>query len=346
MLRGRRKLLIAAIVILVGAAIGVAVWLVKHAPPNAVRLLPESEDGVLYLNLKPLRMAGLLKTTSTPRDPEYEQFVRETGFEFERDLDQAAFAVHGPGSAGGETRYSEVFVGHFDAARAEAYFKKLAGSVESYGEATIYSIAHEGRTVRVAILGLDQVAVSNLGDPAAIHEIIDHYRSAAVPRGGPAVVRAHYRDVRLGSLAWFIGNVGRSSLGQAPAQGLDLPMIGGLLGGSTVVLSLRYTGSVSLKMEAFTPGEPQARNIAANFQVFLTMFTGVESSVKPNRGDPDVKAFFDSIKVEQKDDRVILTATLPPGFVKKVLTEPPMEQMTAPAPPPAPKPAPKKKRRR
>jgi len=343
MLRGRRKLLIAAVVILVGAVIGLAIWRLKNAPPDAVRLLPEVEDGVLYLNLKPLRTAGLLKKTTTPREPEYEQFVRETGFEFERDLDQAAFAVHGPASAGGQTRYSEIFVGRFDGTRAEAYFKKLAGSVESYREATIYAIPHEGRTVRVVILGVDHVAVSNLENPAAIHEIVDHYRSAAVPRSGPAVVREHYRDVLLGSLAWFIGNVGRSGLGQMPAQGLDIPMIGGLLGGSTVVTSVRYTGSVHLRMEAFTPGEPQARNIAANFQVFLGMFTGVESSVKPNGGDPDVKAFFDSIRVVQNDDRVVLTATLPPGFVRKVLTEPPTEQMTAPAP--APKPAPKRKRK-
>lgn len=345
MLRGRRKLLIAAIVILAGAAIGLAVWLVKHAPPSAVRLLPEVEDGVLYMNLKPLRMAGLLKKTTTPREAEYEQFVRETGFEFERDLDQVALAVHGPGSAGGETRYSWIFVGRFDGSRAEEYFKKLAGSVENYRETTVYAIPHEGRTVRVAILGLDLAAVSNLENAGAIHEIIDHYRSAAVPRGGPAVVREHYHDVLLGSLAWFIGNVGRSSLGQMPAQGLDIPMIGGLLGGSTLVTSVRYTGSVHLRMEAFTPNEPQARNIAANFQVFLGMFSGAESSLKPNGGDPDVKAFFDSIRVAQHDDRVLLTATLPPGFVRKVLTEPPTEQITAPAPAPAPKAAPKKKRK-
>ncbi|MBZ5648074.1 MAG: DUF3352 domain-containing protein [Acidobacteriia bacterium] len=346
MLRRRRKLLIAVIVLLIGAAIGVAIWLRKHAPPDAVRLLPEVEDGVLYLNLKPLRMAGVLKKTTTPREPEYEQFVRETGFEFERDLDQAAFAVHGPGAAGGQTRYSEILVGRFDGSRAEAYFKKLAQGVENYRETTIYSIPHEGRTVRVAILGLDQVAVSNLENPAAIHEIIDHYRSSAVPRGGPALVREHYHDVLFGSLAWFIGNVGSSGLGQLPSKGLDIPMIGGLVGGSTVVASVRYTGSARLKMEAFAASEQQAKNIAANLQILLAMFTGAESSVKPSGSDPDVKAFFDSIQVAQHDDRVILTATLPPGFVKKVLTEPPTEQMTAPVPAPAPPPAPKKKRRK
>ena len=31
-------------------------------------------------------------------DPEYERFIRETGFQFERDLDEGAFAVHYPSS--------------------------------------------------------------------------------------------------------------------------------------------------------------------------------------------------------------------------------------------------------
>ena len=340
MLRLRRKLLIALVVLLIGAAAGFAIWLLKNAAPDAVRLLPESEDAVFYLNLKPVRTAGVLNRTN--HDPEYEQFVKETGFEFERDLDQAAFAVHGPGSAGGDTRYSEVFVGRFDGTRLEAYFKKLAKEVETYRETTVYAVPHEGRTVRIAMLGVDQVAVSNLGNAGAIHEIIDHYRSAAVPRGGPALVREHYHDVQLGSLAWFIGNVAKADVLQG--KGLDVPMAAGLFGGSTVVASVRYTGSVHLKLEAFAAGEDQARNISNNLQILLSLFTGAQSGTQPS--DADVKAFFESIQVEQKKDRVLLTATLPKGFIQKMLTQPPTEPMAAPAAPENPPPAPKRKKKR
>ena len=344
MLRRRRRILIALVVILIGAAIGFAVWLRKKAPPDAVRLLPEIEDGVFYLNLKPLRVAGILKKTDSQREAEYEQFVRETGFEFERDLDQAAFAVHGPGSAGGETRYSEIFVGRFDAARLEAYFKKLAKEVETYRDTAVYAVPHEGRTVRIAILGLDQVAVSNLGHAGPIHEIIDHYHSSAVPRGGPALVREHYRNVQLGSLAWFIGNVGKADVFRQPPKGLDIPMVGGLFGGSTVVASVRYTGAVHLKLEAFAPDKAEATNIRSNLQLLAAMITGAQGSTRPS--DADVKAFFESIKVEQEKERVVLTATLPEGFLKKVLTQPPTEPMAAPAPEPEKKPTPKEKRRK
>lgn len=342
MLKRRRKLLITLVVLLIVGAIGFAIWLRKNAPPDAVRLLPEVEDGVFYLNLKPIRAAGVLKKPAQ-RDPDYEQFVRETGFEFERDLDQAAFAVHGPASAGGDTRYSEIFVGHFDDARLESYVKKLAKDVENYRETTVYSVPHEGRTVRVAILGVDQVAVSNLGNAGAIHEIIDHYHSSAVPRGGPALVREHYHDVLLGSLAWFIGNVGKAGVFKQPPKGLEIPMIGGIFGGSTVVASVRYTGSVHLKLEAFTPGEQQAKDISTNLQVLISMFTGAQSGAQPH--DADMKAFFDSIKVEDKKERVVLTATLPEGFLKKVLTEAPTEPMAPSTPPPEPKPQARKKRK-
>src|SRR5512140_2535075 len=137
MLRRRRRVLIALIVLLVAATIGFAIWVRKKGPPEAVRLLPEQEDGILFLNLKPLRIAGVLKQAKVPHDPDYEQFVRETGFNFEQDLDQAAFAIHAPGAAR-ETRFSEVFVGRFETERGQAYLKKLSAGTETYHDTVIY----------------------------------------------------------------------------------------------------------------------------------------------------------------------------------------------------------------
>jgi hypothetical protein len=46
-----------------------------------------------------------------------------------------------------------------------------------------------------------------------------------------------------------------------------------------------------------------------------------------------VKAFFDSLKVEQVGDRAILTATVPAGFIRKALAEAPPETVAPVAPP-------------
>ena len=72
------------------AAVALAVFLRKHAPPEPARLLP-SADAFAYVNLKWIRTfnaTGQLPPIS--REPEYQKFVDETGFQFERDLDQAA----------------------------------------------------------------------------------------------------------------------------------------------------------------------------------------------------------------------------------------------------------------
>src|SRR5271165_3440676 len=95
-MRTRRKQLWVAFAVIVFIAGGIltAILLRKRAAPDAVRLLPDS-DAVFYLNLEPVRLlTDLGKKPPKDRDPQYEEFVRETGFEFERDLDKAAFAIH------------------------------------------------------------------------------------------------------------------------------------------------------------------------------------------------------------------------------------------------------------
>ena len=110
---------IVAIVVIVGGIV-TAILLRKRAAPDVVRLLPDS-DAVLYINVEPIRLfTDIGKNPPKERDPQYEDFVRQTGFEFERDLDKAAFAIHYGVASNGkqpETRYSEILQGHFDHTR-------------------------------------------------------------------------------------------------------------------------------------------------------------------------------------------------------------------------------------
>ena len=148
-MRTRRKQLWVAfaVVLVIAGGIVTAILLRKRAAPDAVRLLPDS-DAVFYVNLEPIRLlTDLGKRPLKDRDPQYEEFVNQTGFEFERDLDKAAFAIHyGVTSKGrsGETRYSEIFQGHFDSGRVGQYLRKLANKVESYRDLEIYIIPLEG----------------------------------------------------------------------------------------------------------------------------------------------------------------------------------------------------------
>lgn len=341
-MRIRRRLPIFLAVLLTVAAIALIVTLRKHAPPEAARLLPGA-DGFFYINLKWVRTfnaTGQLPPVS--RDPEYQKFVEETGFQFERDLDQAAFAIHypqswgnGSGGSAPEPRFSEVFVGRIDSGRLTAYLKKISSSIDDYRGFDIYNIPVEGRTVRVVLLSYDSVAVSNHPNPDVIRGILDRSRKLASPFGGPWLLRKFYRKVPLASLSFAILRV-------RP----EMTTLSGLGGWSLLfpkpavaVISARYLRALHLRAEAFTDNEADAQAITEKTAAFLSLFHAAEGSVGPHGTDADVKAFFDSLKVEQSGDRAILTATVPPGFIKKVLTEAPSETV-APASPAAPSKAP------
>jgi hypothetical protein len=330
-MRTRRKQLWVALVVVLVIAGGIvtAVLLRKRAAPDAVRLLPDS-DAVVYVNFEPIRLlTDLGKHPVKDRDPQYEDFVRQTGFEFERDLDKAALAIHYGTSIRGkstETRYSEILQGRFDNGRVEEYLRKLSASVEHYGNFDIYIIPLEGRTVRVALLGVDVAAASNTEGPDAIHGMIDRYRQAALPFAGPPLVSEYYRLVPLGSIIWTIARPPAASPSEDHAE-LLLP--GGWSGllppDSTVIASARPLNEVHLRAQVLTHGEAQARTFTDRVNTFLALFKSLNISMDGGGPDPDVKATFDSLEIHQDKDEAVLTAKVPYAFFKKVLSEPPVD---------------------
>ncbi|HTY85522.1 MAG TPA: hypothetical protein VMB19_14985 [Silvibacterium sp.] len=347
-MRIRRTLPIALAVVIVAAAVTVAVQLRKHAPPEPARLLP-SADGFLYANFGWIR-----KITSTPlpavsHDPDYERFIAETGFDFERDLDAVAFAVHYPaswpgGGTGGpapEPRFSEVFVGKFNGERLAGYLRHTARSIENYNSVEIFTIAVQDRLFRVAILNVEMVAASNHDDPAVIRGIVDRSRRLASPFGGPALLRRYYKQVQLASPFWSIariepsapGFVGWSEVFPNPAD---------------IVISASYnplhfplrTGALHVRAEAWAANSTDALTIADKMGALLAMFRSAESSVGSPANDADLKVFLDSLQVREEDSRAVLYATVPAGIFRKLLESPaqlPTPEIPLASPPPASK---------
>ncbi|MFZ1131375.1 MAG: hypothetical protein WBV31_18155 [Terriglobales bacterium] len=344
-MRIRRRLPILLAVVLIVSAIALIVTLRKHAPPEAARLLPGA-DGFFYINLKWIRTfnaTGQLPPVS--REPEYQKFVDETGFQFERDLDQAAFAIHYPQSWGGtagsssEPRFSEVFVGKIDSSRLTAYLKKLSSSIDDYRGFDVYNLPLQGRTVRVAVLSYDSVAVSNHPNPEVIRGIIDRSRKLASPFGGPWLLRKFYRKVPLASVSFAILRVKpdeMSALGGLGSWSLLFPKP------AVAVISARYLRALHLRAEAFTDSDADAQAITEKATTFISLFHAAEGAVGSQGTDVDVKAFFNSLKVEQSGDRAILTAVVPPGFIDKVLSEVPSEAVGPAKPPKDQEPSPPK----
>jgi hypothetical protein len=326
-MRIRRAFPIALAVVVVAAAVTLTVQLRKHAPPESARLLP-SADAFLYANFAWIRKVSDKPLPPVFHDAEYAQFIQETGFDFEHDLDSVAFAVHYPanwpgGGTGGneqEPRFSEVFMGKFDGQRLAAYLKHVAQSVEDYNSVEIYTIPLQGRPLRVAILSVDSVAASNHHDPAVIRGMVDRSRRLASPFAGPAFLRRYYKRVQLASPIWLVAHVDPLS-----------PQFGGwsdfLSHPADVVISASYNpfhlplraGAVRLQAEAWAGSSEDARNITDKMNVFLAMFHSAEASVGSGGSDADVKALFDSLQVRQEDSHAVLVATLPTSVFRKLV---------------------------
>jgi hypothetical protein len=340
----RRNIVIVAVVLVACAVIAGLLLSRRGQAPEAARLLPAA-DAYLYVDLMPLRTAGLFNNAPANMDPDYAQFVRDTRFQFERDLDEAAFAVHlPPPTATAETRYSEVFVGRFDGGKLAAYLRKTATSSKPYRNTIIYSIPLPGRTLRVAVLSKSMVASSNADSEFVIQEIVDRF-SQSISGKGPELLRHYYRQVPLASVAWAIART--APAGQQGNAKFDLP--GGFElffpADTVIVAAVRYLGSVQFRAEAFARSQPDAQRISDQFSAFLALARTVEIRAQGGGIDPDLKTFFDSISVSQTQDRAQLNATIPAGFVKKILSEPPVEAIGA-APPPAPERKPETRRHR
>src|SRR5262249_32918637 len=127
-LRTRIWLAIAGCVLLISASI----WLATASRPRPLDIgpaallarLPAQNGGVLWVDADVLRRGGFLKLAAQSKvteEPEYQAFVRSTGFDYKSDLDAAAVAFHPDG---------DFFVvrGRFDWGKLRAYAKSQGGS--------------------------------------------------------------------------------------------------------------------------------------------------------------------------------------------------------------------------
>jgi hypothetical protein len=314
--RTRRTLWILAAVLLL---LAVAVFLRSKAPPEAARLLPES-DGIIYINLKPVR-AFLRKDLKPPRRvPEYQQFVDATGVDWERDLDQVAIALHrmpDPRGPNGPAAYSLVLVGNLTGKRLNAWLEAHTASRESYAGHTIYNVPSEGRTVRVAQIGYDMLAVSNYPTPEMIHSMLDRHRTAALPFAGSTLLTQHYHDIPLLSLAWGVGQIGLpfSESGAIHVFGFSLPLEDDSTIVASVTPALSLGSALNVKVEEIAASDDVAASQAAALATLVTLARGFSASLAGNAANNGLRQVLKTAEVTQKRNRVVVTARLSPALL-------------------------------
>ena len=326
----RRTKLSIAIVLVVLLLLAGAIYLRKEAPPEAARLLPES-DGIVYFNLRPLRTATHFDQHPVQHSPDYQHFIDATGIQFEHDLDEAAFALHrmpNPKGPNGTLAFSEVFMGHFDGRRLADYLATIAASQEPYAGHTIYNVPSDERTVRVVLLGYDIVAVSNTPSSEQIHSMIDRYRTAALPFSGSSLLSKYYPKLPLLSIAWGIGEIGQPlANGGARVLGLKLP----LPPDSTFLASLTWIGKIHLRVTQIAPTDTAAADTTESLQTILVLVKSMANTPGAGTYDADARTLINSIAVERHRNQAVLTATVPTALLQRAINHP-QDMKTLPVP--------------
>jgi hypothetical protein len=289
-------------------------------------------------------LATRFDRTPVTHSPDYQHFIDATGIVPERDLDDAAFALHrmdDPNGPNGPVGYSEVFEGRFDGERLTHYLASIATARENYAGHDIFTIpvgevvagkSNGQRNLRIAQLGYDSIAASNMPTSEQIHSIIDRHRAGASPFSGSSLLSARYRDVPILSSAWAIGRIGLpfSERGYITLFGLQLP----LPEDTTFVASLRYVGALHLRIEQIAPTEADAAQSAASLTALVGLFKSIQEMQPRNNADKAFLQTIASLKLEQRKDRAILTATVPVELLQQLTgSTSPSSSVAQPAPP-------------
>lgn len=118
------------------AIIAGAVWvglyerarMAAQSPAGMLRRLPAQNAAVLFVDFEALRRGGILKLLSQSKngeEPDYQGFVRASGFDYRNDLDLAAVSFSNDGAF-------FVIKGRFDWKKLERYAESQGGSCRSH----------------------------------------------------------------------------------------------------------------------------------------------------------------------------------------------------------------------
>ncbi len=174
-----RKLIagaVLAVALATGIYFGYARWMGSRGNPreSLLRALPADATAVIYADVAELRQGEILKGISNwnagaVADPDYKQFVSETGFDYERDLDRVGIAVE---NRSGARNYFALAEGNFDRMKVEAYLRKN-GTAEKKGQLEIFRLATPNsspyipsvrRWVSITFLSDHRLALSDAAD--------------------------------------------------------------------------------------------------------------------------------------------------------------------------------------
>jgi hypothetical protein len=163
------------------------------------------------------------------------------------------------------------------------------------------------------------VAASNTPTPEQIHSMLDRYRTSALPFSGSSLLTEHYAEVPLLSVAWGIGRI------NVPLKSDGIRILGfqfPIAINTTFIGSVRWAGALRLKIEEIAPTTMAATVSSDAITTMVAIGRAAENNLPAAMTNADLRDLLNSMDIEHKDDRAVITATLPVALLQKLMNSP------------------------
>jgi len=312
------------------------------AREEILSLMPADASTVLFLDFAELRHAPFIAqlyawAPQLQADPEYAQFIRDTGFDYERDLDRIAIATE---KRGQDSVLFAIADGKFDRQRVSSFALKDGTAQRTKGN-EVFSVPASGTTKKIsfAFLQNNRIALTNDSNLAIFLEVQKRPKDNA---------EWHTRFERLAGSPLFAVIKQDSALGSALAArapgGLRSPQLSILLDQLQWITIAGKPDNDRLRIvaEGECLADATVRQLTDVINGVLILAEGGLNDVKTRQQlDPAMRGAYldllksaDVSKIDRGDSKSVrLVFDLTPGFLEAVRKAPPIPPDAAPSKP-------------
>jgi hypothetical protein len=348
-MKKRTRIALAAIVVILSAAtfFGYRKW---SAPKNSARddvlaVMPGEASAVLFADFGTLRqapfVAQLYAWAQKPKvEPEYAQFVKETGFDYEKDLDGIAIAIFKNAI---RNTFLAVVYGRFDQQRISGYALQRGKSYLAENNRTVFFVPLGDGSQRLSFLFLrkDLLVITNDDlSPEKLHDVLHsdarrtEWRARFERLAGSPLFAVIRQDAALGA-----------TLAAHAPGGLRSPQLSTLLDQLQWITLAGKPDNDRLRVvaEGECVAEATVRQLADVMNGVIILAEGGLNDAKTRQQlDPAMREAYlellkraDVSKIDRGDSKSVrLVFDITPAFLDAAGKAPPVVPDTAPSKPP------------
>ncbi len=287
-------------------------------------LLPPDALFAVHLDLASLRnnasVQRLIGQVSPRLESDYADFIKATGFDWERDLDTVDVAIAGPPD---QRVINAVLAGRYHREKIDAYLAPRRKSSTFHSSINIDEFTGpSGRPLRIAFLGSGRLLFSNAPGPQPITRMVELSRRSGECLGDRLRALDVFAHLPRGSQLWASADLERGAQVDVPAPGSDASFTSDLLKGSRMALASATLTSqqVELRLQAEYTDGAAAERVARGLAGLRSLLKALAERRNASDSTTDWQKMLDQVAVSQNGPNVAVNLKLDAGLFERLLT--------------------------